>query len=56
MQDPGSKWMVRMMLTWQMVARVMMGMMMMRRVMMGMMRMVVLVNPTNDEDDEAQEI
>ena len=46
MQDPGSKWMVRMMLTWQMVARVMMG----------MMRMVALVNPTNDEDDEAQEI
>lgn len=46
MQDPGSKWMVRMMLTWQMVARVMMG----------MMRMVPLVNPTNDEDDEAQEI
>lgn len=23
---------------------------------MGMMRMVALVNPTNDEDDEAQEI
>ena len=46
MQDPGSKWMVRMMLTWQMVARGMMG----------MMRMVPLVNPTNDEDDEAQEI
>ena len=47
MQDPGSKWMVRMMLTWQMVARVMMG----------MMRMVPLVNPVaNYEDDEAQEI